>query len=91
LDRLGNPASPDVHNLKIDITGGYLVDGNGEKRTTMSMDIMESQIPVIIGSDSSGTLNLSATLDENLFSGSKDITIYNSARIVLKRDSSPRV
>ena len=77
--------------IRDSITGGYLVDGNGEKRTTMSMDIMESQIPVIIGSDSSGTLNLSATLDENLFSGSKDITIYNSARIVLKRDSSPRV
>lgn len=66
LDRLGNPISPDVHSLKVDITGGYLVDANGEKRTTMKMDIMEGQIPIVIGSDDSGTLSVSASIDENL-------------------------
>lgn len=48
LDRLGNATSPSVHTLKLDITGGYIVDLNGDKKTTMSMDIIESEIPVLI-------------------------------------------
>ena len=26
LDRLGNPISPDLHAIKISVSGGYLVD-----------------------------------------------------------------
>lgn len=67
------------------------MDSTGEKKNTMKMDIMEAQIPVVIGSDDSGMLNITATIDDNLLNGTKDITIYNSAKIVLMRGANPRV
>ncbi len=48
LDRLGNPITPDLHSLKVEVSGGYIVDSSGEKRTSMSMDIMESQVPLLL-------------------------------------------
>lgn len=90
LDRLGNPISPNVHTLKLDITDGYIIDPSGAKKTGINMDIIESQIPILIGADSPGTLSINATVDDSI-KGSKDITIFDTARIVLKRDSAPRV
>ncbi len=90
LDRLGNPTSPEVHSLKLDIAGWYIVDSNGEKKTNMNIDIMESQIPIILGADSPWILSINASIDGTITSNT-DITIYNSARIVLMRDSSPFV
>ncbi|MBC7503535.1 VCBS repeat-containing protein [Candidatus Gracilibacteria bacterium] len=90
LDRLSNPTSPDLHTLRLDISGGYLVDANGDKKTSMSMDIMESQIPVILGSDTVGTLRITATVNETI-TNTTELTIYDTARIILMRDRDPRV
>jgi hypothetical protein len=56
----------------------------------MTMDIMESQIPIMIGSDTTGTLSITATIDGTIVSN-RDITLYESAQIVLERDRDPRV
>ncbi len=64
LDRLGNPVSANLHTLKLDITGGYMVDASGDKKSSMSMDIIESQVPIVIGSDSPGSLTLRASVDD---------------------------
>lgn len=90
LDRLSNPISPTLHSLSIDITGGYMIDSTGERRTKMTLDIMEAQIPMIIGSDTPGSMRIKITSDTTL-SSSTDITVYETARIVLMRDRSPQV
>ena len=90
LDRLGNPISPDLHTLRLDVSGGYMIDANGERKTSMNMDIMESQIPVILSSDRAGILHIIATVDETI-RNTTDLTIYDTARIVLMRDRDPRV
>ncbi len=90
LDRLGNPISPDLHALRLDVSGGYMIDANGERKTSMNMDIMESQIPVILSSDTAGTLHIIATVDETI-RNTTDIAIYDTARIVLMRDRDPHV
>ena len=51
LDRLGNPISPDLHTMRARVTGGYIIDATGTRRTDMQLDIAESQIPFMIGSD----------------------------------------
>lgn len=89
-DRLGNLTSPEVHSLNLDVTGWHIVDSNGEKKSNMILDIMESQIPIVLGADSPGILHINASIDGTI-SGEKDITIYNSARIVLMRNSTPFV
>ena len=40
-DRLGNPIAADIHTLNLEISGGYIQDITGEKKTSMMMDIME--------------------------------------------------
>jgi hypothetical protein len=90
LDRLGNPISSNIHTLALDVTGGYIIDPSGTKKTNINMDIIESQIPILIGADSPGILSMKATVDDTI-KGSKDITIFDTARIVLKRDSAPKV
>ena len=50
-DRLGNPISPDLNRVIVNVSGGYFSDANGQKLTTMSIDAMESDIPLLIGSD----------------------------------------
>jgi hypothetical protein len=56
----------------------------------MTLDIMEAQIPMIIGSDTPGSMRIKITSDTTL-SSSTDITVYETARIVLMRDRSPQV
>lgn len=90
LDRLGNQTTPDLHSLRLDVTGGYIRGADGEKRMSMTMDVMESQVPIVIGADTAGTLHITATIDGTVVSN-QDITIYDSAQIVLKRDRDPRV
>jgi hypothetical protein len=90
LDRLGNAITPALHSLDIEVTGGYIVDSVGLKKTKMTLDVMESQVPLIIGSDAPGALHITATIDK-ILSAETDITIHNTARIVLMRDALPRV
>lgn len=90
LDRLGNQITPALHSLQLDVSGGYIVDTTGERRTSMTLDIMEAQIPIVVGSDTPGTLSIQATIDTTLKS-TTDITVYDTARIVLMRDQNPRV
>lgn len=48
LDRLNNPITPDLHSLTLRVTGGYILDSTGVKKTNMTLDVMESQIPIIV-------------------------------------------
>ncbi len=90
LDRLSNPITPDLHSLRLDVTGGYIRGTDGSKRTNMTLDVMESQVPIVIGADTAGTLHITATIDGTIVSN-QDITIYESAQIVLTRERDPRV
>lgn len=56
----------------------------------MTLDIMESDVPIIVGSDRAGILTLKATID-NTLSSAMNLTVYDSARIVLTRDRDPQV
>lgn len=53
---------------------------------------MAAQIPIIVGSDSPGTLTVTATVDNNLATtGNMSIPVYNTARIVLIPGTTPKV
>ncbi len=90
LDRLGNFISPTLHDLSLNITGGYIVDPTGVKKTNIRMDVIESQIPIIIGSDIWWTLKLQAVVDGAIWSN-QELTIHNTARIAIMRASNPQV
>lgn len=51
LDRLGSPIAANLHTVKIEAQGGYLVDASGKKVKQMTMDIMEPAFPIAIGSN----------------------------------------
>jgi hypothetical protein len=90
LDRIANPISPDLHTLRISVTGGYLVDTQGIRQTSLTLDVMDSQVPLMIGSDTAGTLTMTVTTETGIVS-KKDIKIYDAAQIVLSRSADPRV
>jgi hypothetical protein len=90
LDRITNPISPDLHTLRVDITGGYAIDAQGARQTSMTLDVMDSQIPLLIGSDTTGTLTMTVTTETGLVT-KKEIKIYDAAQIVLSRSADPRV
>lgn len=90
LDRLSNPISPALHSLDIKVSGGYIVDINGDKKTGIQMDSIEAQMPILIGSDSPGKLSLEVTVDGTI-KDNKDLIIFNSARIAVMRSSNPQV
>ena len=54
------------------------------------MDVMESQIPVLIGSDAAGTLRVTVTSEAGI-SSTADITVYEMAKIVLSRQGNPQI
>lgn len=56
----------------------------------MTLDIMESDVPIIVGSDTVGTLTLKTKID-NILTSEMNLTVYDSARIVLTRDRDPQV
>ncbi len=90
LDGRGNPISPTLHSVDLTISGGYIVDVNGVKKTVINMDSIESQMPILIGSDSPGILSIQAIVDGTI-KNNKDITVYDTARIALMRASDPQV
>jgi hypothetical protein len=90
LDRLTNPISPDLHTLRIDISGGYAVDAQGTRQTSLTLDVMDSQVPLLIGSDTPGILTMTVTTETGIVS-KKEIKIYDAAQIVLSRSADPRV
>jgi hypothetical protein len=90
LDRIANPISPDLHTLRIDITGGYTVDAQGTRQTSLTLDVMDAQVPLLIGSDTAGTLTMTVTTETGIVT-KKDIKIYDTAQIVLSRSADPRV
>lgn len=50
-DALGNPISPDLHSIDLVAEGGYFILASGEKKTTLHIDAIESEIPLTLGSD----------------------------------------
>lgn len=89
-DALGNLISPELHSVDITIDGGYLVDSTGQRRTTMHIDAMEPQIPVLVTADNAGRLTLRASIDTGL-NVTTTIQAIESARVELIRPTVPRV
>ncbi len=93
-DRLSNPVSPDLYSLKLDIVGvWYMTDLNGNNKTTMNMDVMESQIPIVVGSANPWNLAITATVVENgnTTTATKIIKVLDNAKIVLNMPSTAQV
>lgn len=66
LDRLGQPISPDLHKMEINVTGGYIIDIDGNQKNSMTLDIMEPQIPITIGSSTAGTLQIQTIIHDTI-------------------------
>jgi hypothetical protein len=84
-DALGNPITPDFHTIDITTQGGYIIDANGEKKTSMHMSSMDAKIPLILGADTAGTLDISIMVDGGLK------TVFDQARMILSIPNSLRV
>lgn len=50
-DALGNPVSPDLYGVDVMIEGGYFILEDGEKKTNMHIDAIESELSFTVGSD----------------------------------------
>ncbi|MBP9779728.1 hypothetical protein KBD33_03855 [Candidatus Gracilibacteria bacterium] len=61
-DSKGNPISPDLNSVELKVTGGYLSDVKGEEKTEMKIDSMEAGIPLLVGSKTTGTMSITATV-----------------------------
>ena len=47
-DALGNPIAPDLHSIDVTAVGGYFILEGGEKKTSMHIDAIESEIPLTV-------------------------------------------
>jgi hypothetical protein len=47
-DALGNPVAPDLHSIDVTAVGGYFILEGGEKKTSMHIDAIESEIPLTV-------------------------------------------
>ena len=89
-DALGNPVSPDLYSIDLTAVGGYFILENGEKKTTMHIDAIESEIPLTIGSDVAGTIQLTAQVEETIETNI-DLRVFETARVILSRTGTPEV
>lgn len=89
-DALGNPITPDLHSIDVTASGGYFVLDKGEKKTSMHIDAIESEIPLLVGSDISGNILLTAKIDDTI---TTDLTLstFESARVIISRTGTPQV
>jgi hypothetical protein len=59
-DSKGNPISPDLNSVELKVTWWYLSDVNGKEETEMKIDSMDADIPLLVGSKTTGTISLTA-------------------------------
>lgn len=89
-DALGNPVSPDLYGVDVMIEGGYFILEDGEKKTNMHIDAIESELSFTVGSDVGWTMRLSATVEDNI-NTSIDLRVFETARVILSRTWTPEV
>lgn len=46
MDAKGNLLAPELHHIQVTVQGGYLIDTDGKHMETLSLDTIESQIPI---------------------------------------------
>ncbi len=83
-DRLGNLLSPEFHTMRIETTGGYMLDTDGSQKTVIERDTMESESMIAFGSDTPGQMKLVVTID-GIKTQSLSIRILESAKLQLER------
>ncbi len=83
-DRLGNLLSPEFHTMRIETTGGYMLDADGSQKTVIERDMMESESMIAFGSDIPGSMKLTVTVD-GIKTQSLSIRILESAKLQLER------
>ena len=71
-------------------SGGYFVLESGEKKTTLHIDAIESEIPLTVGSDIAGDIAITAQVD-NTITTNLTLTTFESARVIISRTGTPQV
>ena len=89
-DLFGNPVSADLHSIDLTAESGYFIMQNGEKKNTVHIDAIETEIPLTVGSDIAGDITIRATIDETI-STETELRVFESARVILSRTGVPEV
>ena len=71
-------------------SGGYFILEGGEKKTSMHIDAIESEIPLLVGSDITGEIVLTAKIDDTITTD-LTLTTFESARVIISRTGTPQV
>jgi hypothetical protein len=89
-DMLGNSISPDLNQVVVEVSGWYLSDANGEKQTKMTIDAMEADIPVLLGSDNAGSIDIKVSTDSGKWT-TGSIRVLDEIKTILIRSADPQV
>lgn len=89
-DVFGNPVSPDLHSIDMTAEGGYFIMENGEKKNKIHIDAIEAEVPLTVGSDISGTISITAMVND-VISTATELKVFDSARVIISRSGTPEV
>lgn len=89
-DAQWNPTSPDLEQITVQVSGGYIADSLGEKKTEMTIDTLENSLSLLIWSDSAGTIQYKITTKSGYETAGR-IDVVDAVRVVLLPASPPKV
>ncbi len=84
------PISPDLHTLTVEVSGGYIRDASGQKKTTMTFDTLESNLSFVIWSDTVGSMQINVT-DTKGIKMNSTMKVIDGARAILSFDAPLQV
>lgn len=90
VDRLGNSISPELHGVDIQVDGGYVIVASWEKKTSLHIDAMDADIPLLVGSDTPGNLKIQAKIDDTILTET-ELRVFDTVRVELIQWSVPRI
>ncbi len=89
-DVLSNPVSPDLEKITIKVTGGYISDALGEKKTEMTIDTLDNTFSLLVGADTAGVVNYQIFTESGKQTSGK-IDVIQNVKVVLAPETAPKV
>lgn len=81
---------PDIHSVDLQVENGYILAGDGTKKTEYHVDLLEPSFSIRIGSTTPGLLRVRARVDGKEV-GSMQIQVISYAGVRIIRNGEPTV
>lgn len=89
-DASGNAISPDLHRVEWTISGGEIIDKNGEAHQKLSFDIFDSFAMVEVRATSKNGVKIQAKVDDTLLS-EVSLRTFENLQVILQTDTQPKI